>query len=106
MGFGPGLTGRSSELMWRSSRCAGQETRTRKQEGAGKTSSACNHCSWKEFMPFAAQKVGCLRAGDRCFGISGSRKCKAAGRFHFRGVMLLHENASASSRPKAESEED
>ena len=72
----------------------------RKQEGAGKVSRARDRRSRKkEFTrKGAAQKVGCLRAGDRCFRISGSRKCKAAGRFHFRGVTL-HKNASASGVP-------
>lgn len=38
-----------------------------------------------------------LMTGDRRLGISLSRKGKAAGRFHFTGVMLWPQNLSASS---------
>lgn len=78
-----------------------EETTTSKQEDAGKMSRACDHRSWKEefLQKAAAQKVECPRTADRCLGISGSRKGKAAGRFHFRGVMLLHKNSSASGVP-------
>lgn len=85
------------ELAWRSSqecKCANEAKNRSKEEEVEKMSTACGYLSSKKELlrkTGAALKVECLMTGDRC-GIFLYRKCKAAGRLHFRRVMLSHKN--------------